>query len=440
MFQYIYDKLFNNIIYKKKLKYFLPNYCYILYILGYNWNRYPIYFDNSYNDCDKNSIVINVSVNNERLDISENITSKSSCTKNIINYFYIICLTALLSWSFIYSIVIFGMYRELTYLTDDIFQLFFVSQYISGFLYFSKDHLYNILKTNSVKPLTYTVLICISFVLSLILSSVTLILFNNNQQIVAYSHIIKLSSSLWTTILINIILFFDKFFCYLVFFVNMITFSYVKIHNKRKIELFSDNLKTQESNNLSYIINTVSEEFFKIRKEHNLTIENLNLMFPSANITGLTAIYFTIKNINNKTFLIMEIVNIILFLIIEAIYIYCINGVKKSIDNIKEEMVSVNFVSQIFNKSSDIIIMNNHNNDINQQISYHSKISAISSVKSSETLSWIIMKDIIDSEWDSFKFLGFTIDDSYILQKIFGIIITIMIAKDISEGLSILQQ
>lgn len=437
----IYNKIFSSSFYKKNLKYFLPNYTNILYILGYGWDHKPIYLDNNIDDNDKNTAIISISILNDNLDINEKITNKNYYIRTFINYIYISVITCLLSWNYIYSIIYSLIYCDFKYLTDNMFQLLFITQYIFGYVYFSKNHLYDILKSNTFKPLTYTFWLYIAIFCSIIFTSLTVILLNVNQDIIIYSQIINSTSCAWIKILINVLLFVEKFFSYLCFFVNMITFSYVKIHNKKKIESFNNTLSSHSTNSISHIVNIVSEEFFKMRKEHNLTIDNLNYIFSSANITGLIALYFTIKNINNKTFYIMEIINVIIFLVIESIYLYCINSVKQSIDNIKEEMVSVNSISQIFNKSEDFVIINNNNkiNDIFEEMNYHSKISAIESVKSAETLTWIIMKDILDSEWDSFKFLGFTIDDSYIIQKIFGIILTIMIAKDLSDGFSILK-
>ena len=426
----------NNI--SPKMKYLLPNYTNILYILGFGWKYRPILINNDINHCDRFDTIISINTNNDQINITEKIVKNRSNIYIFFNIIYNFIVSCIISWSFIYSIILSIIKHEFKYIADNIFQLLFISQYVSGSIYFSNKHIYDILKYNIRKPLSYTFWVYISLGLSLLFTSLTIILFNLNFEIIIYSGIKNIIIQKWAIILLNILLFVDKFFCYLSFFVNLITFCYVKFHNKGKIKSLNNKLDSYNSNNFSYIISIVTEEFFKMRNEHNTTVEKLNYIFSTANITGLLALYFVIKNINNQKFLIMEIINIVLFLIIEAIYLYSINHLKQNIDNIKEEMVSINFLTKILNKPQEVILMkNDNNNNINGEISYHSKISAIASVKSSETLDWMIMKEILDSEWDTYKFLGFPITDSYIIQKIFGIIITFLIAKDISETLSL---
>lgn len=437
----IHDKFIKFSKYSIYTKYILPNYTNILYVLGFGWNKNPIYISNDSDDYNDNGFIISVTLNNNNIDITEKVIVKKYNILFVLNILYNFFLSILILWPLVYSIVLSIIEYNFEYITDNLFQLLFITQYISGSIYFSKDHLYNILRINYRKPFTYTFWIYVSLFFSLIFTVITAILFNLDYEIVVYTSIIKLLPYTWAKVIFSILLFIEKFFCYLCFFVNMITFCYVQTHHKVKMSKLSDKLDSYNSNRFSFVVGTVTEDFFKVRTEHNSMIENLNYIFSTANITGLLALYFTIKNINNNQYLIMEIINISIFLLIEIIYLYTINKVKRCIDIIKEKMVSISYISQILNKRGDIpLIKNNNENeneDIDLEISHHSRVSAIASVKTSETLDWIIMKEILDSEWETFKFLGFPITDSYIIQKIFGIIITLLIAKDISESLSI---
>lgn len=442
MIDYIYEKIVSLSNKSKKIKYCLPNYTNILYPLGYGWNHPPISFNNDINDTLNGNNLISIEIINNNIEITEKTTLKKSNVCTIFNIMYNIFIITLISWPLLYSIILSFIEYNFKHLTDNIYQLLFIAQYASGSIYFSQDHIYDILRSKIKKPFTFTFWMHLAAILCLIFPIITVILFNLDIEIVVYTNIYNKYPHILTKILLNIFMFVDKLICYLCFFVNMVTFSYIKIHNKNKINLFSKKLSDNGSNNFSHLINTVAEEFFKMRLEHNNTIKYLNYIFSTVNITGLIAIYFTLKNLNNKIYLIMEIINVFLFLIMELVYLYSINKVKNSIDNIKEVMISFNFITQIFNKSADITIIKKNNDhiidELNSEISYHSKVSAISSSKSIETLNWMILKEILNTEWDSFKFLGFSITDTYIIQKIFGIVITFLIAKDISDGLSVL--
>lgn len=437
-FNNIYIKLANLLDNYSKLKYIIPNYSYILYLLGYGWKHKSIYYDNDINNDDLNNTIISISIINDKLVFDEKIINKKKSIIRFLNYIYIFILLLLISWSFILSIIYAIIYLNIKFITDNIFQLLFITQFVSGIIYFHKNHLYDILKSNKFKPITYSFWIYNALISSFIFTILTLILINYDYNILIYSQIIKTyPNNLLIKILFNILLFIEKFFSYLCFFVNMITFTYVKIHNKNKLKNFNNTLNTHNSNNITFLINIVSEQFFKLKKEHNKTISNLNYIFTTVNFTGIIAFYVTIKNINNKIFNIMEIINVILFLLVEIVYIYCISDVKQNIDNIKGIMISLNSISQIFNKSDDFVIANNKDNNLDE-INNNIKISAIKSIKSVETLTWIIMKDVLNSEWDTFNLLGFTINDSYIIQKIVAILITILITKDISDIISVL--
>jgi len=57
------------------------------------------------------------------------------------------------------------------------------------------------------------------------------------------------------------------------------------------------------------------------------------------------------------------------------------------------------------------------------------------SIKNTELLSWLVLKDLLSVEWDSYNLFGFQITDTLIIQKLFGLLITLLIAQDISNSL-----
>lgn len=438
------DKIYNTVLsFSPKHKQFIPNYHNILYLLGYGWKHKPIYIDNDFEEASGDNIKITVETDIKNningdvtgINITEKITSRRSSLCLVNNVIYNVVILLLISWPFIYSIVLSIINANLKFVTENIFQFLFIVQYITGSIYFNNKHLYNILRSKVRKPFTYTIWMYTGFIVSVILSIIVLVLYTLNIKISAYSEINSIN--IWVKILVCTLLFLEKLFSYTSFFTNMITFLYIMVHHKGTIENLNKKLCDLRSNDFSNNISTVSEEFFRMRQEYGKTIKNLNYIFSTLNIVGLVAFYFALKNVKGKTYIIMELINVCIFVIIELLYILSINKVKINIDKIKEEMTSINYVSQILSKSKDYLIVKNSTGDTLHEISYHSKLSAITSVKSADTLEWIIMKEILNVEWDTFKFLGFSITDSYIIQKIFGFMITILIAKDISDGISL---
>lgn len=422
------------------IKYFLPNYSNILYILGYGWNFKPLYISDDLNlsDRNKNIVIFNLDVNdNDSLDIDISQKKQKFNIFKLFNTLYFLIILSIISFPFITSIIYSFLENDIQYVINNVFQMLFILQYIAGSIYFSKIHIYNILEKNIKKPLIYTFWLYIGFILSFVLSLFNIIMFNLNLDIIVYSDVIIKYPYLWLKIILNIILFTDKFICYLCLFVNMISFLYVKIYFKNKINNFSKKIKLHSLNNYTNIIGSVGEEFFRFKKEYNKMISKLNHIFSFFNITGLLALYFLIKNMTQGIFHIMEITNIILFIVIDGIYIFVISQVNDIIGEIKNSMISIDFITLILNKNDDIKILKNSSET--NDIAYNSKISAISSSKTSEALDWIIMKDILNSDWKTFNIFGFSITDSYILHRIATVIITLLITRDISDGISIIQ-
>ena len=55
------------------------------------------------------------------------------------------------------------------------------------------------------------------------------------------------------------------------------------------------------------------------------------------------------------------------------------------------------------------------------------------SISSDKTLDWILLQKITAQKWETFKLFGFEITDSKILSKTFGLVIVVLVGKELSE-------
>jgi hypothetical protein len=412
------------------------NYHKILYIVGYGWKYRPIERFGEQNDIDYNSIQIDIKENNASISVDRNDgNNRSSRCLTFFNTIYNLVIISLIAWPIVYSLVSDIKNKENKMFRTIMFQLLFLSQYIVGSMYFSKQHLYNKIRHNENVYNYYCIAINVILLLSLVIMSTFIILLNIGYDITVYSNVYNNQVSKTNKILINILLAVESFVSYLSYFTNIITFSVIMIYHQHKINTYCN--KLVENNNLAQLMNNLTEDYHHIRDEYSATIENTNILFTVLNIFGLLSLFMALKNIYNNEYYVTEIMNVMFFMIVETIYLVSINKVRGSIGEIKKKMTSISVISQVITKTLDqniISKINVHDEDNGHIMAYHAMAA---SVKNTEVLDWVVLEKILNEEWETFTLLGFPITDSMILQKLFGIIITVLIANDISAFLTV---
>ena len=413
------------------------NYHNVLYLVGYGWKYKPIECINDLNEINHKSMFIEVKVSDDVgiiVNKVEEAEQYSSC-RMITNVIYNFIITCLIAWPIFYAIINDIMNGEANVIKNSLFQFVFLSQYIIGSIYFANAHFYKILKRNKYIFDMYTKLIYIGLGSSLLIVIVSLILLNIGYKISMYSTLYN-DTATHGKIWVNILLIIESFFSYISYVTNMITFSVIMIYHREKINMYSEKIQNDKNNFLFDLIVSITEEFHNMRDEYADTISNINDMFNMLNIFGLIALYFSLMNIYNKNIYIMDIINIVFFVVIETIYIYSINKVRTCISNIKDKMTSVSIITQIMGKTPDRQIISKINKTDQSSIfdmTYHGMAASFKNV---EVLNWIVLRDVLSAEWETFNFLGFPITDSFIVQKALSVLIGVIFVKNLSDMVS----
>jgi hypothetical protein len=405
-----------------------------LQVIGYSWNHNR--GDTGRNSVTQNDLVVDIENGNVVVHTrNEQQYPKIKLTANILYSFLIICLTI---WPFIGSVVYSIINGSADIGFQNAFQLLFFAQYVTGIIYFKKQHLFENLKLHPNVSIKYLYCLISGFTISLILAIICVVSLNKNLYISVYSEI-YLMCELRGKILLSILIFFEKLYSYIIFFTNTITFSILMLYHTVAIQKFSDNLKefSSGSSAISAKISTIGTEFMAIRNNYGQTVENLGTFFVTTNIIGILGVYGVLTALANKIYSPNDLTNLIVFIIIEIIFIGSIQYSRTSIDDIIKEMSSQIYISKFLEKKTDDFIIPNIESleNLQKPIFDVSTKSMISAMKSNEILNWVILQNILKTEWDKFEILGFEISDTSILQKIFGIFFGIIIAKDVADML-----
>jgi hypothetical protein len=170
------------------------------------------------------------------------------------------------------------------------------------------------------------------------------------------------------------------------------------------------------------------------------TVDLLTLLFSSLNFFGFSAIYFYINAFNLGSISAVEIINIIMFLIIDGIYLYAIMSVSSNILHISHIILSNNIIATLFETKRTVQTMPIHNktlmseNKENNNDFYISNIYdltrniMISSISTEQMVDWLILQKIVKDPWKTFTIFGIQIDNTALLSRLLGIIISVLIS------------
>jgi hypothetical protein len=201
-------------------------------------------------------------------------------------------------------------------------------------------------------------------------------------------------------------------------------------YHVNSINKFTETIKNmtdsdiETSNKIQLIVNG----YYSLRNGYSQTIKKINFFFVSTNTVGLISTYFTFLSIQDKVFMINNIINLVTFFIIAIIYINYAQKVNRAVETTYEEIISPNYTNKYITHSNDVRIEiepGNSNNVLTKIL--------VENIRISRVQDWIIMKNTFEVKWDQFTFLGFPINDVSIFQKILAIIFTFAFAKDMAS-------
>jgi hypothetical protein len=365
-----------------------------------------------------------------------------------LNTIYLLFIIITLSWTTIYAIYKAIEYTELTFITLNIFEFYFLIQYIFGILYYKTDHFNKMVRKFSEIKKIMNICFVLSIIISMTLVVTMIILMNVGVYMNIYSEMYK-DTTLVSKIIITIIIIITKFYSYCIFLSNAIIFSATFIIHCQDIINYVDKLTIFiESHGES--IRSIISEFKYIKSQYKISVKNLNNMFSSTLICGFLFAYSIIINYDSVFMTPFNYVLIVCIFINIVIYLYVIVKIKKSVAIIKDVTSSENFDTNFLEKKDFVELIAENSNigsfeedddeeNIRSTIRTASKIetddqlltlksikglcmrSMIKNLENSNTNDYQVLSNQLSQQWTPFNIFGFKIDDATIISKLIGI-------------------
>jgi len=382
-------------------------------------------------------------------------------------YTYIVFIFLTMFWLVPYTCYMSIRDNDITHIGRSLFQMIVVLQYYNGINYFSQNHFYeNIVSNSDLMKYMRLVIPGISLI-SFGLTIFNVVLLGQGINIHGYSELYDVSNTVEKVFLL-MLCFFDSIYTYLTFTINACVFVVNMIYHKNTVSAYSNSLINYIKNSMDTVqkLNIIAVEFSQMKDKFDQTVTCLTPFFTTLNFVGFAMIYFYLRAYSKNIITPNEIVNMILFIIVEVIYIVAIQAVNSNITSIAETISSNSVITTFFgnkrfnrtippldeavedsksdmeqetvryrqykdvecdNMNKKIIIIDNHIVKIHSMM----KQNLIASISADQMIDWLILQGIVSDRWKTFKIFGIEITDTTVIARIFGIIATVLISSEL---------
>jgi hypothetical protein len=367
-------------------------------------------------------------------------------------YIYNIFIGGFIVWSVIYSIVISFLELSTIPFGRSLFQLIIFIQYINGIIYFRKNHFYENIVSNSDLTDLLKLYLPITTLVSIVISILNIVLLIVGFSQLVYSDIYN-SSDMTGKVFILILMFLENIYSYQSFTINTCIFVINMIYHRNNVKDNSEKLTSYVNNSvgISQKMNALSDQLLKMKDKFDNTVKVLSPFFTILNVLGFFSIYYFLIAIEREIVTSIEIINIIIFALVELIYILSIQDVNKHNENISGQISSSSLIATLFaNKKFEIIIPKDINkkevdkytprykkpiddNPYNIENSQMIKQCLIASVSTDQTTDWLVLQKIVSDRWETFKIFGVELTDSKLISRIIGLLIGVLISAELGN-------
>lgn len=358
--------------------------------------------------------------------------TKKEMFKLFMKFLYNAVIFLIIMWSFIFSLMTSISRKEFDYVSEYIFQLIFSIQYIVGIWYFNENHFFDKLKKFENIKYQFSHMapfaIIIALVVAIFITSITIFNVGMSQNTVLYIFNENKSGGLM------FILFVQTFYSYASFLLNTVGFVLIMMHHRKEIDIYTDKIGSfmTTSGSLSSKVRIITMEILNMNIDFGESVDKLNWFFSTFSILGILHIVFITRFLGNDNKLSpVNILNLVLFGLVEYTYISFAQKLRKSVSKINNDVQkSVHTNNYLKRATSEKKI---HNiTTISRNILYELSLDTsihISEVR--ENIAWLLLKDILQMEWATFELLGIQITDTSLIQKLFAGISAVLIAKNV---------
>ena len=318
----------------------------ILYIAGYTF------------DFEKNVYVppLDIELGGHNTYVARPRTQKKeSIRRLILTTTYKIIIYMLILWLVPYSLYMAIRDKNVYTFGRSWFQVLIALQHYYATAYFSNNHFYeNIMCNTKLKKYMRISSPCM-LILSIMLSCLNVILLNFGFRYNGYDEILKHGTNTGKAF-ISILLFFNSFYSYITFTINSCVFVINMMYHQITVSNYSDSLDNYIKNSMNVVrkINIIAMEFSQMKYMFDKTVEMLTPFFSVLNFVGFATLYFYLNALQKKNLTVPEYINIVLFVIVECLYIQAIQAVNVNISNISDAVTSNSMIATFFgNKRFD---------------------------------------------------------------------------------------
>lgn len=356
-----------------------------------------------------------------------------------IGYAYNSLIFIIISWKIPYLLIISFCNNDMNTGGLASFPILISIQYLLGIKYFNGKHFYSRLHEENIKK-RFNIYLMLSSLLGLILTITSIILLVCNINVFAYTAIYR-NANIIQRIFLSILAFVDMLFSNQIMVINCCSFVSNLISHKSDIVELTQRIETNitDSTSTGIKIGTIAQDYSTIKDKYGDTIESTKLIFSSLNFLGFIHISFLIAMLNNNTYYVLHIIYAILFVCVDIIFINVLQTVKSSVSKINGIISSTPFIVSYFGIPDNTLLSNNENDDINTKINTMNeniKLNTYKLVMLDQNLDWFNFQYITNQEWDKYIVMGIEISDTKILGRIVGLILVLIIGKDLATLLN----
>lgn len=385
-----------------------------------------------------------------------------------INFIQFVSVLLIICWPLVFAIVLAGVYQEYRWFSSNIFTLTIILQYIFGYYRYSRD---NVRILN--KKIIDVVFFC-GLIVSIINAVVAIILVIFTEEMNIYTYIYG-NIGLEAKIVFLIVVFFTFLLSYGIMISNFIVFSMTFINHAGRIKIYGKTLREFIIGSRDDIlIQTIIREYSELKESYMRSVNKMNNLFSSFIIINSIGCYFMSLNWSSNYIYIYNYVNAVFFVLVMSVYIYSIQKVKDNVQDIKNLVNGTTFVNKYLDKMDletlDIEedeegvnalhlntlgvnpLASSSGSGIGNKPSLKGLVTRIMNTRSivksdtflktqlkeictrilinshenAASLDWIVLYDILQSDWDYFTVMGFALDDQTLIKQSVSVIVMIV--------------
>lgn len=351
-----------------------------------------------------------------------------------ISLIYSCLVLFIILWPFIYSIALSIIHETASYVLLQLFTLVYVSQFITGYLYYNSEGYSKMIRRNRKYQNTIIGLLCAGFAVSLLLAILMTILIGLGFKMDIFN-ILADTMNLQGKIFFYILIFLTLFYSYNIFITNLIIFSSVLIIHCSELKMYENKFNEYINDYKNEItLMSIIQDYNYLMTINNESINDLNNMFSSMTIIGGISVYFLVLLYSFKDYCISNFVDIVIYAIVEIIYFYTIYLLKNHVQNIISLGTSPKFMNRFLSRTRLYNFGGQEIEQVNdivtlESINFHVKTlqdlglrTMIRTLENTNGIDWLILDAIFGEQWDNFQLFGFNINDATIIKKILAIV------------------